>query len=273
MTTRESHLVENRQRIPFTLDGGVAARAAIGLIVLATDHTIEHEWRQIVPRIPGVGVFATRIWNDATINEATLAAMQAGIADATRLIRPGERIDVVGYACTSGAMVIGPDVVRARVAEHRPQIPVTNPISAASAGLRAMGVKRVALLTPYIDDVNQRMRRYLEQDGFAVPVMGSFNHENDNEVARISEQSIRAALIDLASHPAVDGAFVACTSLRLCGIVADTEAQLGKPATSSNHALLWHCLRLAGVTDSIDGFGRLYQTPLPLDHAAHAVAS
>ena len=107
MAATEEPLVVNRQEIPFTLDGGVAPRAAIGLIVLATDHTIEHEWRRILRDVEGVGVFETRIWNDAQINSETLAQMEARITDCTAVIRPGERIDVVGYACTSGAMVIG----------------------------------------------------------------------------------------------------------------------------------------------------------------------
>ncbi|MEC7093608.1 MAG: Asp/Glu racemase, partial [Pseudomonadota bacterium] len=33
--------------------------------------------------------------------------------------------------------------------------------------------------------------------------------------------------------------------------------------TSSNHAMAWHCLRLAGIDDTIDGRGRLFTLPLP----------
>ncbi len=36
------------------------------------------------------------------------------------------------------------------------------------------------------------------------------------------------------------------------------EAEIGKPVTSSNHALAWHCLRLANYKDAVPGFGRLY---------------
>jgi maleate isomerase len=255
-------LVVNRQQIGFSLDGGVAPRAAIGLIVLATDHTIEHEWRRILRDVEGVGVFETRIWNDAQINSETLAQMEARITDCTAVIRPGERIDVVGYACTSGAMVIGPDNVAARVHEARPDIPVTNPFSAGLAALRRLGAQRIALLTPYVDEVNQRMRAFIEREGISVPVLGSFNHEDDNEVARISEQSIEDALCELGAHDAVDAAFVACTSLRVAGIVERAEARLGKPVTSSNHALAWHCLRLAGVDDVVPGYGRLFATSL-----------
>ena len=153
MAATEQALRVNRQHMPFELDGGVAPRAAIGLIVLATDNTIEHEFRQIVPRVAGAAVFHTRILNDPDINPETLRAMESRLADCSRTLRPGERIDVVAYGCTSASMVIGPAGVAARVHEGRPDVPVTNPVSAAVAGLGAMGAKRIALLTPYIDEV------------------------------------------------------------------------------------------------------------------------
>jgi maleate isomerase len=64
---------------------------------------------------------------------------------------------------------------------------------------------------------------------------------------------------ELAREPAVDGVFVSCTSLRVADIVEELEAELGKPVTSSNHALAWHCLRLSGYTEPVPGFGRLFR--------------
>ena len=45
------------------LDGGLAARAAIGLVVLATDQTMEHEYRALL-RLPGVAFYEARVFND-----------------------------------------------------------------------------------------------------------------------------------------------------------------------------------------------------------------
>ncbi|WP_204623738.1 maleate cis-trans isomerase family protein [Crenalkalicoccus roseus] len=247
--------------MPFTLDGGVAARAAIGLVVLATDHTIEHEWRALLGGLDGVGFFATRLWNDATITTETLRAMEGNIAEAVRLIRPGERIDAVAFGCTSGAMVIGDDVVAARVHEVRPGVPCCSPLSAATEGLRAAGCRRIALLTPYGDGLNRAMRADLMRRGLEVPVVGSFNHENDNEVARIDAASLRAAALELGRRPEADGLFVSCTSLRAAALVQELEAELGKPVTSSNHALAWRALRLAGVPDALPDRGCLFRLP------------
>jgi maleate isomerase len=248
----------SKTHMPFKLDAGVAHRARIGLIVLATDHTIEHEFRQIY-RLDGVALYESRIMNSAQVNAGTLAEMERGLATAAGLILPGTELDVVGYGCTSATVVIGEEKVFERIREARPGVACTTPITAGIAGFKKLGVARIALLTPYVDEVNQMFRRFVEARGVAVPVMGSFNHENDNEVARISQDSIKDAVRDLAREPNVDGVFVSCTSLRVASIAETLENELGKPITSSNHALAWHCLRLAGVNDAVPGLGRLFR--------------
>ncbi len=250
--------VVSRTHMPFAVDSGIAHRARIGLIVLATDHTIEHEFRQMM-RLDGVALYQSRIQNAAQINAATLAEMERGIASATGVILPGIKLDVVAYGCTSGTVVIGEDRVFQRIHESRPDIACTTPITAAIAGLKKLGAGRIALLTPYVEDVNQLLRRFIEARGIAVPAMGSFNHEDDNEVARIAPESTKAAVRELARDPNVDGVFVSCTSLRVAAIAEELENELGKPVTSSNHALAWHCLRLAGIDDEISGLGRLFR--------------
>ncbi len=73
---------------------------------------------------------------------------------------------------------------------------------------------------------------------------------------------MRNAVLELGAHDSVDAVFVACTNVRLADQVEALEAELGKPVTSSNHAIAWHCLRLAGVGDPVPGFGRLFRTEL-----------
>ena len=246
--------------MPFTFDRGIAHRAAIGLIVLATDQTIEHEFRQMLA-IDGVAFYETRIRNAAEINPTTLAEMEKGMAGATGLILPGSTLDVVAYGCTSGTVVIGEDKVFARIREARPGIVCTTPITAAIAGLKALSARRIALLTPYIESVNQMLRRFIEARGIDVPVMGSFNHENDTEVARITPDSIRDAARRLVAAAPIAAVFVSCTSLRVAAIAEALEREIGMPVTSSNHALAWHCLRLAGYREPVAGFGSLFRLP------------
>ena len=254
-------LLVNRQHMAFELDGGIAERAAIGVIVLGSDQTIEHEFRRIFD-LPGVAFYESRIHNATDITPETLKAMEAGIADCTARILPGLPLDVVAYGCTSGAMVIGDDNVAARIHEARPGVACTTPMAAAFAAFEALGARRIALLTPYVDEINQAMRAHLEAGGLEVPVMGSFNEGDDRKVGRISPDSLRRAALELGASEAVDAVFVSCTALRLVEVAAEIEAALGKPVTSSNHALAWHCLRLAGVDDPLPRFGRLFTRTL-----------
>lgn len=256
--TIEEGLLVNRMHMPHRIEPGVAHRARIGLVVLASDHTIEHEWRRMLD-IDGIAVYHSRIANSPTITPETLKAMEAGLTQATDVILPGVPLDVVAYGCTSGAMVIGEDKVAERIRAARPGVAVTTPITGALAAMRALNARRIALLTPYIDRINQMMRGYIQARGVEVPVMGSFNNENDNEVACIAPESLRDAAVELAQEKSVDAVFVACTSLRLAAVVEEIEQRSGKPALSSNHAMAWHALRLATYRDPVPGFGRLFR--------------
>lgn len=246
------------RRFPFTLDDGIASRAAIGLVVLATDNTIEHEWRHML-RLDGVAFYEARMFNSPDINPQTLASMEKDIAACTALIRPGERIDVVAFGCTSGAMVIGEENVFRRIREARAQVACTSPITAALAAFAALKVRRIALLTPYVRSVSDWMATYIRERGFEVVQAASFEHENDNEVARIDARSIRESVLALGADPGVEAVFVSCTSLRVALEVAELERAIGKPVLSSNHAMAWHALRLAGVRDRLLQFGSVFE--------------
>jgi maleate isomerase len=251
------------RHVTYTTDGGIGARANIGLIVLASDQTIEHEYRLML-NLPGVAIYQSRIWNDSNITPDTLRAMDGGIAGAARLILPGMPMDVIGFGCTSATMVLGEAAIGARIREARPGIAFTTPVTGAFAAFRALGARRIAVLTPYSDTVNEGIRAYVERAGFAVVAMASFNEPNDRIVARITPAAIAAAAEQLVSGSGAQALFVSCTSLRLVEQVAALETRIGIPATSSNHALAWHSLRLAGIADSRPQFGRLFTLPAPV---------
>ena len=246
------------RQFPFETDAGIAARARLGLVVLGSDHTIEHEFRLILAETPGVAVYHARIANDPEVTPETLRAMEKGIAPTADILLPGMPFDAIGYGCTSASMVIGRDRIGELLRQARPEAAPTNPVSAAFAAFAALGAKCIAILTPYSDVVNEGIRSYFEGGGFEVPVMGSFKEPNDNIVACISPKSIAAAAVSLAAEGGVDAVFVSCTSVRLVEAVADLEKRTGLPVTSSNHAIAWHMLRLAGIDDRLPQFGRLF---------------
>lgn len=248
----------NINHIPFETDAGVGHRAAIGLIVLSTDQTIEHEFRFIFKQ-QGVAYYESRIPNSNRITPETLKEMEKLIEDQTDVILPGLPLDVVAFGCTSASMVIGEEMVFTKIREKRPDAACTTPITAAFAAFDALGAKRIGVLTPYRQDINDFMRDYIAERGYEVPIFGSFNEENDNIAARISAASIHSAITRVAGSADLDAVFISCTSLRLVEHVVGIEKEIGIPVTSSNHAMAWHCLRLAGVDDRLPEFGRLYE--------------
>lgn len=252
-------LIEN---LPFELDGGIARRASIGLIVLATDYTIEHEWRQLFSQIDGVALYQSRIYNENTITPESLRAMAPRITDCAKVITPDTGVDVIAYGCTSASMAIGEEKVFENIKAAKPDSKCTTPITAAFAAFDAFKARRIGVLTPYTAEVNKIVAEYIAARGYQVPVFGSFNEGQDTSVARITPASIESAVRELLKHAEVDAVFVSCTSVRLMEACADLEKSLGIPLTSSNHAMAWHALRLAGIEDSLGQFGSLYDLSL-----------
>ena len=247
-------LIEN---LPFTTASVIGARARIGLVVLASDYTIEHEFRAMID-VEGVDLFMARIANDPKVTPETLAAMEPLLTETASRILPGDRLDVLAYGCTSASVVLGADRVSDRLAAAKPDTPTSNPITAAFAAFDALGARRIGVLTPYRRDVNEQVHGYITRHGYEVPVFGSFNEEMDPVVATIDEDSLVRAIDTIRSGHDLDAIFVSCTSVRLADAVAGIEDRTGLPVTSSNHAMAWHCLRLAGVDEAIAGRGTLF---------------
>lgn len=250
---RTSGIPTESVRTEYKLDQG-AARFRIGLIALATDHTTESDFRNMLPR--DVAFFVSRVANVNPCTVENLRTMAPQLSRATSLILPDARIDVVAYSCTSGTVAIGFDEVVGQIHVARPGIPCTTPITAVLAGFKKLGIQRIVLLTPYLDEVNQPIRYYLEQHGITVLAISSFNLESDVDMAYIPPAAIRAAALNI-DRPDADAIFISCTAVRAVEVVESLEQSLGKPVLSSNQALMWDALRLAGYTDPVPGFGRL----------------
>ncbi len=252
-------------RLAFETDGGLAQRAKLGLIVLETDLTIEPELSRLCD-LEGVALYHSRIPSDPEVTSETLARMERNLPAAAALLPAGAGLNVVGYGCTSGTTIIGESQVAEAVrsglqasgAGQSPLLPVTNPLTAVKAALLTLEAKSIGFITPYLPEVTDAMRRHLEQQGFEICRVASFNQSEEDIVARITPASIREAILEVGHAGDCDAVFVSCTNLRVLDVISETEAALGKPVISSNLALAWHMLRLAGVTDALPEQGRLF---------------
>lgn len=239
----------------YALDRGAGDGLRLGLMLLSTDETLEFEARDMLAG-RAVNLLHTRIPAHAHVTPATLRQMEVGMPASAALLPEG--LCAVGYACTSGATVIGPGRVADLVHEAHPGVPVTDPLSATVTALHALGASRIALVTPYVPEISAPIRARLEEAGIATLHEISFGQSEDRTVARITEATTRAAMLKAAGAPGVQAVFASCTNLRSFGVLGSVEAELGLPVVTSNQALLWHMLHLAGVATAGWGPGRLF---------------
>lgn len=216
----------------------------IGLVALATDHTTEVDFARILsPR--GIGVYVNRIPYANPVTPDTLAAMEPDLADGAGLILPGEALDAVVYGCTSASVVIGDAAVRAAIHRTKPGVPVVTPISATLAGLRAMGARRISVLTPYSVATSTPMAALFKAEGFDLDRFTCLEMADDRDMARIALDEI-VEFARIAVAPGSDALFISCTAVRAAGIIDRIEAATGVPVISSNYAAAWNVLRLCG---------------------------
>ena len=235
-------------------DAGNHARAKIGYVLLATEQTVQDDVMRLRP--PGVGIHFTRAPIADSITNESLAAQADLLADCAATLLPDGSLDVVCYACTSGSLVIGEERVFAELQRGAPGAQATSLITGVIRALNKIGARRIVVATPYLDEVNQREVDYLQQAGFEVISLCGLNLEKDSDMVRVTPEFI--AEFALAQDRAdADAIFISCGALRSLQVIAQIEERAGKPAICSNQAMIWDCLRLAGIEDRFQGYGRL----------------
>lgn len=231
----------------------------LGLVQLATDFTLENEWRQLLGA--DLELYSTRTPSSPTVAPEQLRGLAGDLADSAALLVPGLELDVLAFGCTSGSMLIGEQEVARLLRRARPGVAVSNPWSAVKTALRQLGARRIAMLTPYIGAINQPLCAGLEQEDFEVACCGTFAVREDAAIPTIGAQDLCAAARALVATQPVDALFLSCTNLATLGVLQALEDELGIPVLSSNQAMFWHALRAAGYERPVHGFGRLLAMP------------
>lgn len=233
----------------------------IGLVILATDHTTEPDFYRMVAS-DRIGVYATRIPYANPVTPDNLRAMQPSLTSAAALILPDEPLDVVMYSCTSASVVIGDAEIETAIRAAKPQAVVVTPTAASVSGLKALGARRISVLTPYTIETSRPMAAYFAAQGFEIDRFTCLGLADDREMARISHLEI-AEMASEAMDEHSDALFISCTAVRAAAVVARIETTLGKPVVSSNLATVWACLRHCGDDRARPELGRLMTLPLP----------
>ena len=235
-------------------DDGSHPRAKIGYVLLATEQTVQDDVMHLRP--PGVGIHFTRAAIPDSITNESLAAQADLLAACAASLLPDGSLDVVCYACTSGSLVIGEERVFRELNRGAPGAVATSLITGVIRALHALQARRIVIATPYLDEVNRREVDYLEKAGFEVLSICGLNLEKDSDMVRVAPDYIAEFALEQDRADA-DAIFVSCGALRTLDVIGEIEKRAGKPAICSNQAMIWDCLRLAGIDDRFDGFGRL----------------
>ncbi|WP_116474720.1 maleate cis-trans isomerase family protein [Zobellella maritima] len=237
----------------------LAPLGRVGVISLATDFNIEHDLRRIYP--DGVEMFTSRVRNFNPLTIENLRTMAPGISAVADAILPGTELDVIIYACTSGTVAIGSKRVEELIHAARPDVKVTNPLTAAFAAFDALQAGRISMLTPYTDTVNGDVARVFSGSGCEVLNIAGFGFEDDTAMTFISPRDIEEAAIEIC-HPDADLLFISCTALRSAQVVEHIEQRLSKPVITSNQVLAWHSLSLMHHPGAVFGYGQLLSSHL-----------
>lgn len=236
--------------------GSVEPRARIGFVLLSTDAVAERDMFRWAPE--DVGLHFTRIAMPGAVTVDNLACQLDQLESCAALLMPNDPPKVICYGCTSGGVVMGPPAVIERLQRGQPGVPATTLVSCVLDGLAALNVSRIALATPYIDEINQLEAAFFETHGYPVVNFEGLQILHDADIARVPSDEVKrfARNVDV---PEAEALFISCSGFRAFEIAQALEDELGKPVVTSNQAMLWRCLRLAGIPDPIPGAGRLLQ--------------
>lgn len=249
------------ERAPRYEPAGV--RRQLGLIVLATDLTSERDFARLIPR-DRAAVYTTRVAFQNPTTPDNLRQMAPRLGAAAELILPGEPLAALCYSCTSASVVIGDQAVARAIHAVRPGVPVVTPSGAALLAFVALGVRRIAVVTPYLVETSRPMAEYFIRHGLQITRFECFGLDDDRAMARVCQDDIIAAACRVDSVDA-EAVFLSCTGLPAVDTIAAIEKRIGKPVVTSNQASAWamrHHAELDSRPEDATRFGRLFRRPL-----------
>lgn len=231
-------------------------RAKIGMIIPSVDLVANQEHQTIFPK--GVALLYTR----AMLRETTpieLEKLAEDVLYGAELLATAKP-DVISYACTSSAFIKGAEYER-NIIQKIEKISGAKGTSMALSVVEAfvsLNVKKIVLVTPYLQEIVDVEKRYLKSFGLEVVHSETLGNQEPLAVmARPPWENFRFALNAYQKAPRAEAIFISCGAMRTLEIIEYLEKETGKPVFSSNQCHAWMCLKLAGIREPIYGFGSL----------------
>jgi len=237
-------------------------RGRIGLIVPSSNTTCEMEFHVMAPA--GISVHTARVFNPEITeeNEKEKAMLQMS-GELIRAAREAASVQpsVIIYACTTASFIKGPgyDLELGGKIKRETGIPGFSTTTAVVEALKALGLKRIALATPYAKSIGKKETQFFEKGilGMKVVAEKHLGYVPNIPKGKLAPESayLTAREID---RPEADGIFISCTNWRTIEIIEPLEADTGKPVVTSNQASLWMALKMIGVAGP-EGYGKLFR--------------
>jgi maleate isomerase len=238
-------------------------RQKFAVLIPSTNTSVQPEFDAMRP--PGVTnhISRIRIPNIALHNDADFQRLIELIAAAQ-----DEAVDAV-MSCEPDRLVLGISAetfwdglaasrkLKAQLAA-RTGLPVSMGSEACDAAFGALGMKTIAVVTPYQPVGDRNVARFFEEAGFQVRRIKGLKCESPVQIAHVSEAALRAALQEVDGDD-IDGIVQVGTNLAMARLAGDAEVWLDKPVVAINTAIYWHALRESGVADRVSGFGSLLE--------------
>lgn len=209
----------------------------VGLLVPSSNAVMEVD---LVRRLPdGVTLHTGRMFMEDTTVEGEnrmLDEFTMPAAEALATVRP----DVIVFGCTSAGALRGNDYddqLVARISEVAAATGVSV-IRSVRQAITRRGAQRVGVITPYVEELNTRIRASLVDDGLDVVGIEGLGIDENFRIAEVEvDEIVDFAVRSFADTP-IDLLFASCTNFRAFDAVEAIESRLGVPVVTSNQATL-----------------------------------
>jgi len=137
-------------------------------------------------------------------------------------------------------------------------VPVAAGLTAEVEALKAMKCKKLVVGTPYPEELNQRLKRHLEQSGLEVLQIAGYGVQKNSQLTDLPvHASYKIAKRLYSKTREADGVFIACPRWPTIGDVQLLEDEIGKPVITSSLACSWYAMKLIDIKEKVTGYGRL----------------
>ncbi|MBW0088678.1 aspartate/glutamate racemase family protein [Pseudonocardia sp. KRD-184] len=240
----------------------------IGMIVPSSNLTMETELPRMLRAREGADPGDRFVFHAARarmqhVTPEQLRAMNAQ-ADRAAAELADARPDVVATACLVAIMAQGPgfhctaeDSITAVLRAEGSHAPVVSSAGALLSGIAALGAKRVALITPYMQPLTQAVVDYLQDAGVQVVDSLSLEVPDNLAVARLDPADLREhwRKLDLTGADAL--VLSACVQMPSLAAVEAVQRDCGLPVLSAATATTFRILSELGLATNVPGAGEL----------------